>query len=69
MNFFFKLPQIEPTRVIQVKTTKTDGYNSVQIGTGLRKLKNYTAQQLGHIKKWGDGEPVPLLKEFRVSEV
>lgn len=40
-----------PCVVTQVKTTETDGYNSVQIGYGERKEKHTSSAMLGHFKK------------------
>jgi large subunit ribosomal protein L3 len=59
--------QVEPTRVIQVKTKDTDGYDAIQLGTSVRKLKNFTKPELGHFKRWGNETPVRILKEFRVT--
>lgn len=62
--------QAGPCPVVQLKNVKTDGYNSVQLGFGLRKEKNISQPQLGHLKKAGqvskDGKKnLKYLREFR----
>ena len=58
---------VEDTRVIQVKTKESDGYDAVQLGTGERRVTNFNRPQLGHFKKWGGGEAKKVLREFRVT--
>jgi large subunit ribosomal protein L3 len=58
------LMQAEPCVVTQVKTTETDGYNAIQIGTGA--AKNLAKPQIGHAKKSGL-EP-KYLGEFRTED-
>jgi len=61
-----------PCVVTQVKTTqkrdnnKTDGYNAIQLGYGVRKEKHTSAPLQGHFKKAGT-EPLRVLKEFRID--
>ena len=43
--------QAGPCTVTQVKTEKTDGYSSVQIGFGDCKEKALNRPKLGHLKK------------------
>jgi len=45
--------EVEPNAVIQVKTSETDGYNSVQLGCVDRKEKRTSAALKGHFKKAG----------------
>lgn len=52
----------EPCTVVQIKTVKTDGYDSIQLGYGKRKEKNIKKPQLGHMKGLGSFEK---LREFR----
>ena len=40
-----------PCTVLQVKTLKTDGYNAVQVGFGLKKKQNTKKPMMGHMKK------------------
>jgi len=53
-----------PNRVLQCKTQKSDGYNSVQLGFGEQKEQRVTKPLLGHIKKF-NGLPVKRILEFR----
>lgn len=59
--------QIGPCFVTQVKTIETDGYNSIQLGYGLKKEKHTTKALQGHFKKSGDSL-FSHLREFEVSE-
>ncbi len=56
------LVQIEPNVVVQVKTKENDGYEAVQIGTGLKKKLNKPAK--GHVKDLG---MFAILKEFKAD--
>lgn len=59
--------KIEPNLVTQVKTTEgKDGYNSVQLGSGLKK--SVRKPQLGHLKKAGIEKKLRWLKEVRTDE-
>lgn len=58
--------KIEKLTVTQVKTKKTDGYDSVQVGFQECKKKKITNAQIGHLEK----NKLPLfkyLKEFKVD--
>jgi large subunit ribosomal protein L3 len=52
-----------PCVVTQVKTTEKDGYESVQLGFGIRKEKNTPKALLGHFKK-ANTAPKMKLVEF-----
>ena len=52
-----------PMVVTQIKTDKTDGYSSVQIGFGERNSKNINKAQLGQMK----GGKYMYLREFRIK--
>ena len=52
-----------PCVVTQVKTTEKDGYESVQLGYGVRKEKNTPKALLGHFKK-SNTSPKMTLVEF-----
>ncbi len=45
-----------PCTITQVKTTKKEGYNALQIGFGTRKNKNMTRPELGHTLPRPDGQ-------------
>jgi large subunit ribosomal protein L3 len=53
-----------PNRVLQCKTTESDGYNSVQLGFDDQKEQRVTKPLLGHIKKH-NGAAVKRIREFR----
>lgn len=64
--------QVGQNRVLQVKSPKTDGYSSVQLGFGDQKPQRMTKGKLGHLAKHGvaiEGkEPltaVQRIREFR----
>lgn len=45
--------EVEPNRVSQVKTVESDGYNAIQLTTGVKKASRVTKAQAGHFKKAG----------------
>ena len=55
-----------PCVVTQKKTTETDGYNAIQVGTVAAKEKHLTKAQLGHFKK-NNLSNYRHLQEFRVD--
>jgi large subunit ribosomal protein L3 len=55
-----------PCAVVQKKTAQKEGYDSVQVGLGLKK-KKVNSPMAGHFKKAGV-EPCMVLKEFRTCE-
>ena len=57
---------VEPNVIMQVKTTKNDGYEAIQLGISDKKEKNATKAEIGHAKKAGSA-PKRFLKEIRVS--
>ena len=61
------LLKAEGNQVVTVKTTEKDGYNSVQLGFGVKKVKNVTKPLKGFYAK-KKIEPKQTLVEFRVSE-
>ncbi|AIT09817.1 50S ribosomal protein L3 [Candidatus Francisella endociliophora] len=58
--------QVEPNKVTQVKTAETDGYNAVQVTTGLKKRSNVNRPAAGHFAKAGV-EPGRGLWEFAID--
>ncbi len=57
-----------PCYVTQIKTTDTDGYNSVQVAFGDIKAKNVNKAQTGAFKKAGV-EPKRVMKEFKYDDI
>jgi len=58
--------QVEPNRVVQVKTKDNDGYSSVQVTVGSIKRSRVNKPMAGHFGKAGV-EAGSLVKEFRLS--
>lgn len=58
--------QAEPSKVVQVKTVDTDGYEAVQLGFGAIKPKKVNRPMAGHFAKQGT-EPTRYLREVRVD--
>ena len=67
MDIPVTLLQIEACQVVAIKTKLTDGYDAVQIGSGVAKVKNVSKPQRGHFAK-AKVEPKVKVAEFRVSE-
>ena len=57
---------VEPNVIMQVKTTKTDGYDAIQLGVVDKKESRANKAEIGHAKKAGSA-PKRFLKEIRVS--
>lgn len=57
--------KLEQGTVVQVKTVETDGYDSVVVGYGERRIKNIAKPQQGHTKGLGNFR---YLKEFRYMD-
>lgn len=58
--------EVQPMAVTQIKTVETDGYNAIQVASGVVKEKHVNKPKKGHFDKAG----VPYkksLKEFRVE--
>ncbi|MDO9229324.1 MAG: 50S ribosomal protein L3 [Syntrophales bacterium] len=58
--------EVEPSVVIQKKTTKTDGYDALQLGYGRIKQRNVTKALQGHFKK-ADKGLFRVLREFNMD--
>lgn len=43
--------EVEPNRVSQVKTVESDGYEAIQLTTGVKKASRVTKAQAGHFAK------------------
>lgn len=56
--------EVGPCKIFAKKTIEKDGYKSIQIGFGKRKIKNIAnAQKVFYAKI--DAEPVQILREFK----
>ena len=58
--------ELENCHVVAVRRRDSDGYDAVQLGGGVPKVKNLTRSQRGHFAK-AKVEPARKLAEFRVS--
>jgi len=58
--------QIEECEVVAVRNEDKDGYNAVQLGAGVAKVKNVSKAMRGHFAK-ANVEPKKKVAEFRVS--
>ncbi|MBQ0720036.1 MAG: 50S ribosomal protein L3 [Gammaproteobacteria bacterium] len=58
--------EVEPNRVTQLKSEESDGYSSVQVTTGTRRVSRVTKAQAGHYAKAGS-EAGRGLWEFRLD--
>jgi large subunit ribosomal protein L3 len=54
-------------RILQVKSTESDGYNAVQIGFDDQKEQRVSKAQLGHFKKSESGAK-RFIREFRLKD-
>ena len=59
--------KVDNCQVVSKRTEQTDGYNAIQVGVGLAKVKRVSRQMRGHFAK-AEVEPKQRLHEFRVSE-
>lgn len=59
--------EIQSNRVTQVKTTDTDGYNSLQVSMGNKKPSRVSKPLAGHYAKAGVEAGISL-KEFRLGD-
>ncbi len=60
--------RVAPLRVVQIKTTESDGYNALQVTYGHRKAEKLTKPEAGHFERAGV-EPGVRLVELRVDDV
>lgn len=56
---------VTPNVVTQIKTSDSDGYSAVQIGTGSKK--SVRKPQVGHLKKAGANETTRWMREVRTD--
>ena len=59
--------EVEPNRIVTIKSLETDGYNAIQVTTGSRKAKHLTKATAGQYAKAGV-EAGRTLMEFRLNE-
>ncbi len=58
---------LEGCQVVATRTQDRDGYTAVQLGAGVKKVKNTTKPERGHFAA-AEVEPKAHVAEFRVSE-
>src|SRR5208337_844980 len=58
--------KLDQCQVVAHRTQEANGYTALQLGAGMRKVKNATRAQRGHFAK-AQVEPKAKLVEFRVS--
>ena len=56
-----------PCKVLQVKTTTSDGYSAIQVGFSEKKASRVNKPLAGHFKK-SDSEGFYFVREFRVDD-
>jgi large subunit ribosomal protein L3 len=66
MDFPVTVIEAGPCNVTQIKSSKVDGYTSVQIGFSDKNSKNVNRSQSGHFNKAGIS-PKAVLKEFLID--
>jgi large subunit ribosomal protein L3 len=59
--------RVAPVRVVQVKTTESDGYSALQVTYGFRRVSTLTKPELGHFEKAGV-DPGRRLVELRIDD-
>ncbi len=58
--------KVDTVKVVSTRSVEKDGYNAVQLGYGLAKVKNVSKAARGHFAK-AQVEPPKKVVEFRVS--
>lgn len=60
---------IGPCWILNIKTSKTDGYDALQVGFGTRRAKTLTKAELGIVKKAGlEKNPPRFFREIHVRD-
>lgn len=59
--------EMQPNRIVQVKSSETDGYNAIQVTAGTKKEQRITKPEAGHFAK-ANVAPGSILCEFRVED-
>lgn len=57
----------EPMIVSQIKTQEKDGYEAIQVACRVKKAKNSSASEVGHLKKAGLESGAQYVREIRQS--
>jgi large subunit ribosomal protein L3 len=65
-SYAVSVVSVDPNTVTQIKTDEVEGYNSVQVTTGVKKEKHFSKPLSGHYKK-GSINPGDGLWEFKVN--
>ncbi len=60
--------RVQPCRVVQIKTTESDGYNALQVTFGVREARKLTKPKAGHFESAGV-DPGDKLVELRMDDV
>lgn len=60
------LIQAGPITITQIRTKEKDGYEAVQVGFGIKKIKNIKKPQQGQFKNLGNFQYV---REFRIRQL
>src|SRR3990167_6762982 len=60
--------EVGPNIVVQVRTKEKDGYEAVQIGTGIKKAKNINKPTRGHFKDLGTFRYLKEVKTTKSSD-
>jgi large subunit ribosomal protein L3 len=60
--------KVSPCRVVQIKTTDSDGYNALQVTFGQKTATKLNAPERGHFASAGV-DPGPRLLELRLDDV
>ncbi len=58
-----------PCYVLQVKDSKSDGYNAIQVGYGEKRKSLVNKAHMGRFKKAGVEKPLRFLRELKVNDV
>ncbi|MBO7146687.1 MAG: 50S ribosomal protein L3 [Lentisphaeria bacterium] len=57
-----------PCTVVGVKTQERDGYSALQVGFGVKKVKNVSKSVIGNVAKAGlQNNPPAFIREFRAD--
>tara|TARA_Y100001970_G_scaffold250734_1_gene322808 strand:- start:25255 stop:25890 length:636 start_codon:yes stop_codon:yes gene_type:complete len=66
-SFAVSVVSVSPNIITQIKSKDIDGYSSIQVTTGEKKLSRVNKAELGHFKK-GSVNPGEGLWEFKVDD-
>ncbi len=60
--------EVGPCPVVQVKTSKTDGYEAIQLGFGAQRERRVAKPEAGHAARAGLDHAPKVLAEFELDE-